>query len=106
MLNGNGKESATKVIFAYTQAQAIEDGVLLVVGYCGKEKVVFTRTLFYDGYEDVEKRKALVVRGLELLKVPDAEDSEYMKLRVIEKDKLWVIWSAGEGFVFMKPEDY
>ena len=106
MLNGNGKESATKVIFAYTQAQAIEDGVLLVVGYCGKERVVFTRALFYDGYEDVEKRKALVMRGLELLKVPDAEDSEYMKLRVIEKDKLWVIWSAGEGFVFMKPEDY
>ena len=104
MLDGNGKRS--EVIFAYTQAQAIEDGVLLVVGYCGKEKVVFTRTLFYDGYEDVEKRKALVMRGMELLKVPDAEDSEYMKLRVIEKDKLWVIWSAGEGFVFMKPEDY
>ena len=104
MPGSNGGRS--EVIFAYTQAQAIEDGVLIVVGYCGKEKVVFTRTLFYDGYEDVEKRKALVMRGLELLKVPDAEDSEYMKLRVIEKDKLWVIWSAGEGFVFMKPEDY
>ena len=104
MPGSNGGRS--EVIFAYTQAQAIEDGVLMVVGYCGKEKVVFTRALFYDGYEDVEKRKALVMRGLELLKVPDAEDSEYMKLRVIEKDKLWVIWSAGEGFVFMKPEDY
>jgi hypothetical protein len=46
------------------------------------------------------------MRGLGLLKLPDPEDSEYMKLRVIEKDKLWVIWSAGEGFVFMKPEDY
>ena len=104
MPGSNGGRS--EVIFAYTQAQAIEDGVLIVVGYCGKEKVVFTRTLFYDGYEDVEKRKALVMRGLELLKVPDAEDSEYMKLRVIEKDKLWVIWSAGDGLVFMKPEDY
>lgn len=105
MLNGNGKQSA-QVIFSYTQAQAIEDGVLIVVGYCGKEKVVFTRGLFYAGYDDVERRKELVARGLELLKLPDAEDSEYMKLRVIEKDKLWVIWSAGEGYVFMKPEDY
>ena len=103
MPGSNGGRS--EVIFAYTQAQAIEDGVLIVVGYCGKEKVVFTRSLFYASYEDVEKRKALVMRGLELLKVPDAEDSEYMKLRVIEKDKLWVTWSA-EGFVFMKPEDY
>ena len=106
MLNGNGKESATKVIFAYTQAQAIEDGVLIVVGYCGKERVVFTSNLFYDGYDDAQRRKELVTRGLELLKNPDPEDSEYMKLRVKEKDKLWVIWSAGEGFVFMKPEDY
>ena len=104
MPSSNGGRS--EVIFAYTQAQAIEDGVLIVAGYCGKEKVVFTRTLFYDGYEDVQRRKELVARGLELLKTPDPEDSEFMKLRVIEKDKLWVIWSAGEGFVFMKPEDY
>lgn len=106
MLNGNGKEAATQVIFAYTQAQAIEDGVLIVVGYCGKERVVFTSNLFYDGYSETERRRELVMRGLGLLKLPDPEDSEYMKLRVIEKDKLWVIWSAGEGFVFMKPEDY
>ena len=104
MPESNGGRS--EVIFAYTQAQAIEDGVLIVVGYCGKEKVVFTRALFYDGYEDVQRRRELVMKGLELLKLPDAEDSEYMKLRVIEKDKLWVIWSAGEGLVFMKPEDY
>ena len=104
MPGSNGGRS--EVIFSYTQAQAIEDGVLIVVGYCGKEKVVFTRSLFYAGYEDVQRRRELVMKGLELLKVADAEDSEYMKLRVIEKDKLWVIWSAGEGFVFMKPEDY
>ncbi|MEK7210727.1 MAG: hypothetical protein AAB070_04860, partial [Candidatus Binatota bacterium] len=89
MASPNGKQNCN-VIFSYTQAQAIEDGVLIVVGYCGKEKVVFTRGLFYDGYEDVQRRKELVARGLELLKAPDSEDSEYMKLRVIEKDKLWV----------------
>ena len=106
MLNGNGKETATKVIFAYTQAQAIEDGVLIVVGYCGKERVVFTSNLFYDGYDDAQRRRELVTRGLELLRLPDPEDSEYMKLRVIEKDKLWVVWDASDGFVFMKPEDH
>ena len=105
MASSNGKQHCN-VIFAYTQAQAIEDGVLVHVGWCGGMKVVLTRNLFYEGYEDVQRRKELVARGLELLKNPDAEDSEYMKLRVIEKDKLWLIWSAGEGFVFMKPEDY
>ena len=104
MPSSNGGRS--EVIFAYTQAQAIEDGVLIVVGYCGKEKVVFTRALFYDGYEDVQRRRELVMKGLELLKLPDAEDSECMKLRVIEKDKLWLVHSAGEGLVFMRPEDY
>jgi hypothetical protein len=102
--NGHGKQA--EVIFCYTQAQAIADGVLLVVGYYGKEKIVFARSLFYAGYADVQRRQALIARGLELLKQPEPGDSAYMKLRVIEPDKLWVIWSAGEGYVFMKPEDY
>ena len=106
MLDGNGKEPATQVISVYTQAQAIEDGVLVLVGCCGKEKVVFTSNLLYSGYEGAEQRRELVLKGLELLKQSDPEDSPHMKLRVIEKDKLWLVWSAGEGLVFMKPEDY
>lgn len=103
MLNGNGKRS--EVIFAYTQAQAIEDGVLIHVGYCGNQKVIFTSNLFAEGYEDAEKRRLLVERGLQLLRQPDGEDTKYMKLRVIEKDRIWVVLNA-EGFTFMKPEDY
>ncbi len=94
-----------EIISIYTQDQAIEDGVLALVGYLGKQRIVFTSNLLYDGYEDSEKRIALIKKGLELLKKDDPEDSPHMRLRVIEKDKIWVIWNA-EGFTFMKPEDY
>lgn len=95
----------TNVISVYTQEQAIEDGILTIVGTVGKTPVIFTTNLFYDGYEDKEKRTSLIKRGLELLNKPDAEDDENMKLRVIEKDKIWVILNV-EGITFMKPDDY
>ena len=93
------------IISRYTQEQAIEDGILVKVGACGKLRVVFTTNLFYDGYEEKEKRIELVKKGLEMLKQPDKEDTDYMKLRVIEKDKIWVILD-GNGITFLKPEDY
>ena len=74
MQSSNGGRS--EVIFAYTQAQAIEDGVLIVVGYCGNQRVIFTSNLFADGYGDAEKRRLLVERGLQLLRQPDVEDTK------------------------------
>lgn len=94
-----------EIISRYTQEQAIEDGILVKVGSCGKLPVIFTTNLFYDGYEEQEKRIELVKKGLEMLKQPDKEDTNYMKLRVIEKDKIWVILD-GDGITFLKPEDY
>ena len=102
----NNTNEDFEVIYTYTREQAIEDGVLVPVGHIGNQSVVFTSNLFADGYEDEQKRKELVNRGLEMLRQSDPEDTDYMKLRVIEKDKIWVIWHAGEGFTFMKPEDY
>ena len=99
------KNDFGEVISVYTQDQAIEDGVLVHTGYCGKERVVFTNNLFHEGYEDLDKRTALIKKGLEMLKKDDPEDTSYMRLRVIEKGKIWVIWN-GDGFTFMKPEDY
>ena len=93
------------VISVYTQEQAIADGLLVKVGQCGKYPVIFTSNLLSDGFEDTEKRTALVQKGLALLQKPDEEDTEDMKLRVLEKDKIWVI-ADGNGITFMKPEDY
>ena len=45
-----------EVISHYSQDQAIEDGILVFVGYAGKERVVFTRTLFSEGYEEATLR--------------------------------------------------
>ena len=95
-----------EVISTYTQDEAIEDGVLVHVGEIGKQRVVFTRVLFDQGYEDESKRKALIEKGLELLCQQDPEDSPDMRLRVIEKGMIWVIWNVGEGFTFLRPEDY
>ncbi len=95
-----------EVISIYTQNQAIEDGVLVLTGYVGKERVVFTRHLFGHGFEDETKRRELVEKGLQMLRVPDPEDSNCMRLRVIEEDRIWVIWNQGEGFTFLAPEDY
>ena len=67
--------------------------------------MLFTSSLFYDGFEDLHKRTELVKRGLEMLGKDDPEDTSYMRLRVIEKGKIWVIWNT-EGITFMKPEDY
>ena len=95
-----------KVISTYTQDEAIDDGMLVHVGEIGKQRVVFSRSLFDQGYEDEIKRKALIEKGLELLCRQDPEDSPDMRLRVIEKNTIWVIWNLGEGFTFLTPKDY
>ena len=95
-----------EVISHYSQDEAIEDGVLAWVGMAGKERVIFTNTLFRGIYEDIEKRKALIETGLKLLSIPDREDSEFMRLRVIDKNRIWVIWNQNEGITFLRPEDY
>jgi len=99
------------VISSYTRKQAIEDGLLVYVGdvICqsgAKVSVAFTRALFDDGgYEDKEKRVALVKTAVETLNKPDCEDTEYMKLRVVEKDRIWAI-ADGDGITILRPEDY
>ena len=102
------------VIYRYTQDEAIEDGILVVVGRCNNQKIIFTTNLFSDytcededgkNRVDIEKLKRTIEKGLSMLKEQDKEDTSYMRLRVIEKNKIWVIWNA-EGFTFMKPQDY
>jgi hypothetical protein len=99
------------IVSSYTREQAIEDGILVYVGdvVCQsgrKVGVCFTRALFDDGgYEDQEKRVALVKKSVEMLNKPDNEDTEYMKLRVVEKDEIWAI-ADGDGITIMRPEDY
>ena len=102
------------VIYQYTQEQAIEDGILVVVGNCANQRIIFTANLFSDyRFKDKEGKdrvnldqlKRTIKKGLSMLKEPDKEDTSYMRLRVIEKDRIWVIWNA-EGFTFLRPDDY
>jgi len=92
-------------ISTYTQEQAVDDGFLIDTGdLTTGQRVFFTSKLFDEGYRDCLKRIPLVNRGLEMLKIPDAEDSQEMKLRVIEPD-IWVV-ADGNGLTFMRPDDY
>ena len=93
------------VIYSYTTEQGVEDGILIHTGSAGEHRIYFTRTLWDEGYDDLQKRVDLVKRGLDLLRQPDSEDTKYMKLRVIEKDKIWVIAEPGK-LTYMKPDDY
>lgn len=92
-----------KVISKYTTEEAVEDGILVHTGYVNTIPIYFTTNLF-EWYEDKVVREGLVNRGLQLLSIPDKEDTHW-KLRVIEKNKIWIIWNS-EGITFMKPEDY
>jgi len=78
---------------------------LVHTGNIGHHQVYFTRTLWDQGYDDLERRVELVNRGLDLLRKPDPEDTQYMKLRVIENDQLWVIAEPGK-ITYLTPHDY
>jgi len=102
---GENEGEEWPLIFKYTAEDAVRDGIFVHVGNVGREKVYFTSNLFAEGYEDLQKRTELVNQGLELLRKPDREDTDYMHLRVIEKGKIWVVRTR-EGITYMKPEDY
>ena len=91
-------------ISVYTLEQALEDGILVKVGELSNLKIplIFTSNLFNDvkdHYNDIIKK------GLEMLNQKNEEDSEYSRMRIIEKGQIWVIANT-EGVTFMKPEDY
>ena len=104
---GGGRITAFQqfeIIDVYSQEQAIADGIIVKVGVLKPVNlsVLFTTNLF----EEVKGcYKEIIDKGLKLLSKPDKEDSPYLKLRVIEDGKIWVVAKA-EGVTFMKPEDY
>jgi len=94
------------LISKYTMDDALNDGVFIEVGVTQNNiRIVFTTNLFSESYKDFNKRDALIKKGLSMLNEPDNEDTDYMRLRVIVKDKIWVVLNS-EGITFMKPEDY
>ena len=93
-----------KPISVYSQEQAVADGVLVRTGKLMPDQipVIFTSNLFSEVKDNYQK---IIDKGLKLLRQSNSEDSDFMKLRVIEKNKIWVVANS-EGVTFMKPEDY
>ena len=96
------------VVSSYTLEQAILDGVLVAIGAVGPVPVVFNMECFksrgYDKKENLADLDKTVRAGLEAIKKPDPEDGG-TKLRVLEKDKLWIIFD-GLAITFMRPGNY
>ena len=53
----------------------------------------------------VIKVEPLLEKGIGMLINREIEDTEYLRLPVVEKNKIWVAKTV-EGITFMKPEDY
>lgn len=94
-----------EAIYSYTAKNAVQDGVFHQLGRLAFDSVYMTSNLYNEGYEDDDKREKIIERGIELLTQRETEDTEYLKLRVIEKNKIWVTHN-NEGIIYMKPSDY
>jgi hypothetical protein len=95
-------------IYRYTAEDAVRDGVFVHTGWVGRNReipVYFTANLVASGYEDPDRQCRLVLGGLAQLSRPDPEDSDYMRLRVLEEGRVWVTLT-GEGITYMLPSDY
>lgn len=92
-------------ISGYTKEDAIEDGTQALLGNVDGRGIYITSTLLFEGFEDDMSRRQLIDRGLSALSRPDPQDTEYMRLRVLEKGRIWVI-EALDGITFMRPQDY
>lgn len=92
-------------IYRYAARDAVRDGAFVGIGRFAFYPVYFTSNLYNEGYEDDVKRNKLIEKGIELLCRDDPEDTDYLRLRVLDKDRIWVA-QTGEGYTFMKPEDY
>lgn len=93
-----------ELISSYTKEDAVEDGQQSIIGSIGKDKVYITSTII-DEFDNEDRQKVLVDRVKAALDISDPEDTDYMKLRVLEKDKLWVI-KAADGITIIHPSDY
>lgn len=98
-----------KPIYTYTKEDACNDGQQARMGLIGNSVVYLTSSLFErfnigEGKPSPEFGK-LVGKICESMAIPDEEDTDYMKLRVIEEGEIWAILN-GEGLTIMKPEDY
>ncbi len=105
ILSKNDDEEFGDLIYKYTADDAVEDSLFVKVGKLGFFPIYITNNLYNEGYEDKNKLNELLKEGFELLSKPNKEDTDYLHLRVVEKDKIWVALN-GEGIIFMKPEDY
>jgi hypothetical protein len=89
----------------YTARDAVKDGLLMEIESVRDVPVYITRNLYDSrGYQEKDKRDALVKRGLDLLSQEDPEDTGQARLRVVEKDLVWVLYDTEAITFFPAPK--
>lgn len=68
--------------------------------YCNIENKSYEERL-----AELPRLEELVKTGIKKLRETDPEDDDYMRLRVIARNEIWVALTV-EEITFMKPEDY
>lgn len=98
-----------RYIYKYTASDAHREGLFVEVGKCSTLPVYFTKSLIDEYLRgkalDLEAVEQVMMKGFELVSGGEADDTEYLLLRVVERGKIWVALTK-KGMIFMRPEDY
>ncbi len=105
----NDEQPFGEPVYVYTNAKAVEDGVLLQLAHYRKHVPVFVTRNCFDQLRlnDFRRASYFCTDGLERLDQPDPEDDENRRMREfkVQGTRVWVI-ADGNGITFMLPEDY
>ena len=101
-------EARWVTIHILSRNDAIYEGVLVPINveFEGKTHTVcVTDTLYAKLKAHSEMLHCVVQTGFEKLRVPDPDDTDLPRRRVIIKGVIWVMQDS-EGIIFLEPEDY
>ena len=101
-------EARWVTIHVLSRKDAIHEGVLVPidVDFEGeKHTVCLTDTLYAKLKGCPQMIQCVVQMGFEKLLVPDPDDTDLPRRRVIIKGVIWVMQDS-EGIIFLEPEDY
>ena len=98
------------LIYVYTRADAIKDGVLIEAGFHEGEQICITDNLMKRAglHEDKKQRDEVVKKAIEALSVPQKGDWQHKRLRTFSYNKMVCMsaWIKFEGYTIMLPSDY
>jgi hypothetical protein len=97
-----------EVVFKYTDADAVEDGVLMPVSFGAINLVTngIVHKFSGQGYFEIEKFNSFMTETTRLLSEQQKEKADWFYSVVIEESKYFIARNGSNGFTLMLPEEY